>query len=62
MLEYVPYELAGRDFQELYGPMEPEEFFNNPELIKINNMLQEKYIKEFEIYGVRHLRLPEEDK
>jgi len=57
--EYLPYVLAGRDFVEQYGTLQPEEILGNPELHHALMAIQQKYIKEFETYGATHLRLEE---
>jgi len=57
--EYLPYELADRDFDEKYGKLEAEEVFNNHELLRKLETIQNKYKQEFERYGVIHLRLEE---
>jgi hypothetical protein len=56
----LPYSLADRDFQEKYGQLEPLVVVKNPELLSDLKAIQEKYKKEFERYGVIHLRLEEE--
>jgi hypothetical protein len=57
---YLPNELADRDFEEKYGKLDPFVVVRNPELLKAVKEMQEKYKKEFERYGVRHLRLEDE--
>ena len=57
--EDVPYELADRDFKEQYGYHEPQEILTTPYLLNSLKELQNKYIQEFETYGVTHLRLEE---
>lgn len=59
--EHVPYMLAHRDFTEQYGEMESEAMFNDPKLKEIYFTIQKKYVKEFETYGITHLRLQEDD-
>jgi hypothetical protein len=57
--EHLPYSLADRDFEEMYGTLEPEVVLSNPELLGALKDLQNKYIEEFGKYGVTHLRLEE---
>ena len=57
--EYLPYSLADRDFEEMYGHPEPEVVFSDPKLLGALKGLQKKYIEEFGKYGVTHLRLEE---
>jgi len=57
--EHLPYALADRDFEEQYGKMEPIEVVKNPKLLSAIKAIQEKYKKDFELYGVTHLRLEE---
>lgn len=59
--EYLPYQLADRDFSEQYGKLEPEEILRNPPLLNTLKAIQNKYIQEFETYGVTHLRLVEKE-
>ena len=61
VMEHVPYMLAHRDFTEQYGEMKPEEIWNDPELKEIYFTIQKKYVKEFETYGITHLRLQDDD-
>lgn len=58
--EHLPYELADRDFTEKYGKLGPMEVLNNPKLLAELKVIQEKYKKEFERYGVINLRLRKE--
>lgn len=58
--EHLPYALADRDFEEKYGHMDAEEVLMNPALLKALKEMQNKYIQEFETYGVTHLRLQEQ--
>ena len=55
--EYLPYELADRDFEEKYGKLEPLKVLNNPKLLGELKAIREKYKQEFERYGVMNLRL-----
>jgi len=57
--EQVPYALADRDFAEQHGEIDPDIIFNTPELLEAIEIIQEKYKREFERYGVLHLRLVE---
>ena len=57
--EHLPYSLADRDFEEMYGTLEPEVIVNDPKLLGALKALQKKYIDEFGKYGVIHLRLEE---
>jgi hypothetical protein len=59
--EYLPYRLADRDFLEQYGTLDPEEILHNPALLSALKAIQNKYLQEFETYGVIHLRLPEKE-
>lgn len=59
--EYLPYQLADRDFKEQYGNLEAEEVLNNPSLFSALKAIQNKYLQEFETYGVIHLRLQEKE-
>ena len=58
--DYLPYELADRDFKEKHGKLEPLEILNNPKLLGELKAIQEKYKQEFERYGVANLRLGQE--
>ena len=57
--QHLPYSLADRDFEEMYGTLEPEDVVNDPKLLGALKGLQKKYIEEFGKYGVIHLRLEE---
>ena len=57
--EHLPYSLADRDFEEMYGHLEPEVIVNDPKLLPALQRLQKKYIEDFGTYGVAHLRLEE---
>jgi hypothetical protein len=57
--EHLPYGLAYRDFVEQYGFLEDKAVLGDPALFDALKALQAKYIKEFETYGVMHLRLEE---
>jgi hypothetical protein len=59
--KYLPYALAGRDFQEQYGHLEAEKVFTNASLNRAIEAIQKKYIDNFETYGVTRLRLEEPD-
>jgi len=55
--ERLPYALADRDFVEQYGKLEPEAILKDPALLTALQNLQTKYVKEFETYGITHLRI-----
>ncbi len=55
--EHLPYALADRDFFEQYGLLEPEVILKDPSLLAALQNLQAKYVKEFETYGITHLRI-----
>ena len=57
--EHLPYSLADRDFEEMYGRLEIEVIASDPKLLGALKGLQKKYIEEFGKYGVIHLRLEE---
>ena len=57
--ENLPYSLADRDFEEMYGRLEIEVIASDPKLLGALKGLQKKYIEEFGKYGVIHLRLEE---
>ena len=57
--EHLPYRLADRDFEEIYGTPEPEVIANDPKLLGALKAIQKKYIDEIGKYGVIHLRLEE---
>ena len=57
----LPQILAKRDFVEQYSIIDDMEILENPALSNILGSLEEKYEKEFETYGVAHLRLPDEE-
>jgi hypothetical protein len=57
--QHLPYSLADRDFEEMYGTLEPEVVASDPKLLGALKGLQKKYIDEFGKYGVIHLRLEE---
>lgn len=59
MEQYLPYELADRDFHEQYGNLGVYEITQNPALLSDLQAKQNKYKQEFETYGVTHLRLVE---
>jgi len=59
--EYLPYKLADRDFEEQNGTLKAEEVLNNPSLLGAFKAIQNKYLQEFETYGVTHLRLQEKE-
>ena len=59
--EYLPYTLADRDFMEQYDTLDPEIVLMDPKLLSALKAIQQKYIDEFEKYGVTHLRLEERE-
>ena len=56
---YLPSMLADRDFEEQYKVTDELTIVNDPELLEAHKILYDKYMKEFQTYGVRHLRLEE---
>ena len=48
-------------FEKIEYPAPVMEILENPALSNILGSLEEKYEKEFETYGVAHLRLPDEE-
>jgi PhnB protein len=55
--EHLPYSLAERDFNEMHGVRAEEAITQDDEVLRELESIQKKYLDEFEIYGITHLRL-----